>query len=385
MKLQAILLSFCILLMTTNCRYFAREKRNIPVSTDTLQTNVASSTASDASASEDAQVSAKDTTGNKVRFGVMVAKTEGRLITPERQAQIAKALGVNYMRARIDMQSWNGSNPLYNAYAAAGMKVLLNINYGVPRNAVGDHDPIPFPTDMESYSRSLNSILDKYKPEVVVIENEEDNPFYHTGTADDYIKQLETAIQIAHSKGLKVTNGGITVREVCLIIYDDLMQSGQKEKAMEFAEKAVPPAFLKRLNNMNNPQVQRQVEFGRKIIAAYKTLDLDYVNFHWYEPVQARTKAASPTASFNPEVFAYVVNYLKTKTGKPVLTNEFGVLNSSPELVKSILKAARDAQLSYAIFYSADGGEGKAVALQNAAGNLRENGVAFRDFVKEIR
>ena len=95
MKLQAILLSFCILLMTTNCRYFAREKRNIPVSTDTLQTNVASSTASDASASEDAQVSAKDTTGNKVRFGVMVAKTEGRLITPERQAQIAKALGVN--------------------------------------------------------------------------------------------------------------------------------------------------------------------------------------------------------------------------------------------------------------------------------------------------
>lgn len=384
MKLQAILLSLCILLMT-NCRYFGREKSGMPVSTDTLQTTVASSTGSDASVSDDPQVFSGDTANNKVRFGVMVAKTEGRLITPERQAQVAKALGVNYMRARIDIQSWNGSNPLYDAYAAAGMKVLLNINYGIPRNAVGDHDPIPFPTDMESYSRTVNSILDKYKPEVVVIENEEDNPFYHTGSADDYIKQLQTAIKIAHSKGLKVTNGGITVREVCLIVYDDLVQSGQKEKAMEFAEKAVPPAFLKRISNMNNPQIQRQVEFGRKIIAAYKTLDLDYVNFHWYEPVQARAKAASTTASFNPEIFAYVVNYLKTKTGKPVLTNEFGVLNNSPELVKGILKAARDAQLSYAIFYSADGGEGKAVALQNATGDLRENGVAFRDFVKQIR
>lgn len=384
MKLQAILLSVFILLMN-NCRYIDRERSNMPTGRDTAQTTVASSNGSDAPASDDAPVPVKDTAGNKVRFGVMISKSEGKLVTPERQAQVAKNLGVHYTRARIDLQAWNGSNSLYDAYAAAGLKVLLNINYGIPRNAMGDHDPIPFPTDMESYSKTVNSILDKYKPEVVVVENEEDNPFYHSGSADDYIKQLQTAIQIAHSKGLKVTNGGITVREVCLIIYDDLVQSGQKEKAMEFINKAVPPAFLKRINNMNNPQIQRQVEFGRKIIAAYKTLDLDYVNFHWYEPVQARTNAAAITADFKPEIFTYVVNYLKTKTGKPVLTNEFGVLNNSPELVKGILKAAYDAKLSYAIFYSADGGQGKAVALQNGAGDLRENGVAFRDFVKQIR
>ena len=136
---------------------------------------------------------------------------------------------------------------------------------------------------------------------------------------------------------------------------------------------------------MNNPQIARQVEFGRKILAAYKNLDLDYVNFHWYEPVQARANAAANTVKFSPEIFAYVADYLKKKTGKPVMTNEFGVLNSSPELVKGILKAAYDAKLSYAIFYSADGGQGKAVALQNASGDLRDNGVAFRDFVKQAR
>ena len=162
------------------------------------------------------------------------------------------------------------------------------------------------------------------------------------------------------------------------------MQHGQKEKAMDFVNKALPPALLKRLNNLDNPQVARQLEFGRKIIAAYKTLDLDYINFHWYEPVKARTKVASSNSEFNPEIFALVVDYLKTTTGKPVLTNEFGVLNSSPQLVKGVLQAARDAKLSYAIFYSADGGgEGKAVALQNATGDLRENGIAFRDFIKQ--
>ncbi|HEX5154349.1 MAG TPA: hypothetical protein VFW07_23035 [Parafilimonas sp.] len=318
-----------------------------------------------------------------VKFGVMVAKTEGKLIPPAQQVQVAKALGVQYIRGRIDIQGWSGSNAAYDTYTDAGLKVLLNINYGIPRSAAGDFAPVPFPTDMDGYSKSLNSILDKYKPEVVVIENEEDNPNYHAGSADDYVNQLKTAIQVAHSKGLKITNGGITVREVCLIIYDDYVQRGQKDKAMDFAKHVFPPVLLQRLNNPDNPTVARQLEFGRKIIAAYKTLDLDYINFHWYEPVRARGQAAEANGAFDPQAFAFVVNYLKTTTGKPVLTNEFGTFNTSPELTKNLLQAVKDGGLSYAIFYSADGGTGKAVALQNANGELRGNGIAFRDFVAQ--
>ncbi|MEP6683545.1 MAG: hypothetical protein ABJA35_09805 [Parafilimonas sp.] len=328
---------------------------------------------------------ANDSSENKTHFGVMVAKTEGNLIPPSQQVKVAKALGVNYIRARIDIDSWSGSNEGYDTYVAGGLKVLLNINSGIPRNAAGDHNPIPFPTDMAAYSKSLNSILDKYKPEVVVVENEEDNPNYHSGDADDYINELKTAIEIAHAKGLKVTNGGITFREVCLIVYDDMAQHGQKQKADEFAQKVFPPALLQRLNNASNPIVKKQLEFGRKIIAAYKTLDLDYVNFHWYEPIRSRGAQSVDIndTTVDPKVFSFVANYLKTTTGKPVLTNEFGVFNTSPSLVKGLLQAARNADLGYAIFYSADGGTGRAVALQNSLGELRSNGAAFRDFVKE--
>jgi len=259
----------------------------------------------------------------------------------------------------------------------------LNINAGIPRTATGDHNPLPFPTDMAAYSKTVNSILDKYKPEVVVIENEEDNPNYHSGSADDYINELKTGIQIAHSKGLKVTNGGITVREVCFIIYDDMMQHGDKQKAKDFAQRAFPDVFLNRINNVNNPQVAKQLEFGRKIFAAYKTLDLDYINFHWYEPVQARGQADKANGAFDPSVFSFVANYLKTATGKPIMTNEFGVFNTSADLTKNLLQTVSDNKLSYAIFYSADGGAGKAVALQNGLGELRDNGAAFRDFVKQ--
>ena len=340
-----------------------------------------------ANSSDNKIITATDTTNNRVEFGVMVAKTDGKQVSPDKQMQVAKALGVNYVRTKIDIQGWDGTSEAYEAATNAGLKVLLNINYGVPRNAAGEHDPVPFPTDMNAYTKSLNSILNKYKPELVVIENEEDNPNYHEGSADDYINQLKTAIPLVHSKGLKVANGGITVREICLIIVDDYMQRGEKEKAMNFAQKAFPANFAARLgtgNMMKNPQISRQVEFGRKIIEAYKTLDLDYVNFHWYEPVQARGKGQDASAvSFDPETFGFVVNYLKTKTGKPVMSNEYGVLETSAELVKSLLKAVKDNGLSYAIFYSADGGPGKAIALQNAGGDLRDNGKAFRDFIKQ--
>jgi hypothetical protein len=382
MKLQILLLSVFISSFNNNCK-LRTERSKMPVETDPGQAQT-SVTASDTFGIEkDTLDNETDTSAQAVHFGVMVSKTAGKAIPPERQTLVAKALGVNYMRARVDIKDWNGSNPAYDTYAGAGLKVLLNINYGIPRNELGEHDPIPFPTDMNAYSKVVNSVLDRYKPAVVVVENEEDNPFYHTGSADDYINMLKTAIQIAHSKGLKVTNGGITVREVCLIIYDDLVQRGEKQKAMDFISKAVPPAFLQRLNHLDNPQITRQIEFGRKILAAYKTLDLDYVNFHWYEPVRARANAAAGDVEFNPQIFSFVAHYLKEKTGKPVMTNEFGVLNASPDLVKNILRAVYDAKLSYAIFYSADGGEGKAVALQNAGGDLRENGMAFRDFIKQ--
>jgi hypothetical protein len=373
MKLQVVLFSVFTLLFNINCRSpFSKKHDNSPMP-DVVQ---------DTTGLPDTSLNPGGAANKTVHFGVMVSKTEGRAILPVQQAQVAKALGVKYIRCLENIQTWNGANPAYDAYTASGLKVLLNINYGVPRDAVGGHRPVPFPTDLKAYSETVNAVLDKYKPEVVVVENEEDNPLFHAGEAEDYIAELNTAIKIAHSKGLKVTNGGITVREVCLIIYDDYVQRGEKQKALDFAQSVFPGMLTKKIN-MNNPQITRQLEFGRKIIAAYKLLDLDYVNFHWYEPVLARMGSADVNADFDPKIFSFVVNYLKTATGKPVMTNELGVLNPSPDLVKSLLQTIRNNSLAYAIFYSADGGEGKAIALQNGSGGLRENGIAFRDFLSQ--
>ena len=221
---------------------------------------------------------------------------------------------------------------------------------------------------------------------MVVIENEEDNPFYHSGSADDYINELKTAITICHSKGLKVTNEReLTVREIMLLAFDDLMRSGKKQEAYDFAGRAFPQQYLNKLNNYEKlPMAQRALSFGRQVIEAYKTLDLDYVNFHWYEPVSARGKKdlnALNKEHIDPAVFNAVVNYLNSPHS-PVITNEFGVMNSSPTLIQELMQQVLNANMGYAIFYSGDGAGGSN-ALQNGNGSLRQAGEAVRDFIKK--
>jgi hypothetical protein len=391
MKLSTLLFSFIILPLFLQCNTTTSSKDHHKLLKQSHANKQRDSvSANDTNADP---VSDNNSPGTEIKqenhknpFGILVDRTDNTVISTDKKIQIAKALGFNYMRLRTDIDTYNGTINNYDDFASAGLKIILNINYGIPRNEMGEKQPVPFPTDLDAYGKTVSSILDKYKPELVVIENEEDNPFYHSGSADDYINELKTAITICHSKGLKVTNGGLTEREMMLLVFDDLMSNGKTQEAYDFANHAMPQQYLSKLNNYKKlPVVQRALTFGKAVIQAYKTLDLDYINFHWYEPSIARGKkndAALNVDHIDSTVFATVVNYLKRIAGKPVITNEFGVLNTSPTLIQELMEQVLNANMKYAIFYSGDGAGGS-IALQNGNGSLRQTGEAVRDFIKK--
>lgn len=388
MKLKAFFFSLVIFPLFIQCNGISRLKNhhgNTPKSKNSEQVAGDSDDplSSDTTLSNNIKFKIES---NKNPFGGLIDKTDNSAVPLDKKIQVAKTLGLNYIRLRADIDSWNGTINNYDDFAEAGFKIVLNINYGIPRNGFGEKQPVAFPTDLDAYSTTFTTILDKYKPALVVVENEEDNPGYHSGTADDYINELKTAISICHSKGLKVTNGGLTEREIMLLVYDDLMSSGKTQEAYDFAQRAIPQQYLSKLNNYQKlPAIQRALTFGKAVIQAYKTLDLDYVNFHWYEPSAARGRMnglALNTDHIDPAVFAAVINYLSRVTGKPVITNEFGVLNTSPTLITELMQKILDAKMDYAIFYSGDGAGGSK-ALQNGDGSLRETGEAVKKFISE--
>lgn len=318
-------------------------------------------------------------------FGVLCNSTAGGgPLSPQIRASLGKQLGVNYLRTGTMISKWTGSSPANDVFVKSGFKMVMNIN-NAPLG--GGLPPSPFPSDMVAYRKSVGEIMDKYPAEVVVIENEEANDKYYTGTPEEYLKMLTVAIDEAHKRGLRVANGGITSRELTILVWKDFMNRGMVKEANEFGKEAIPSNFLNDLPNLNgNPAMKARIADIEKLIAAYKSLPLDYVNFHWYEPINMRfAKNVAANASPDhvvPGAMEAVVNYLHNATGKPVMTNELGVVTESPNLVKEVLQEALNLKLPYVMFYSGSNDKtGGSMPIHSDNGTLLPNGIAYRDFI----
>ena len=319
-------------------------------------------------------------------FGVLTNTIGGGgPLSPQIRVKLATELGVPYMRTGTMITKWTGSSPANDVVVKAGFKMVMNINNS-PLG--GGLPPSPFPTDMVAYRKSISEIMDKYPAEVIVIENEEANDKYYTGNADQYLTMLSTAIEVAHSKGLRITNGGITSRELSVLVWKDYMKKGMTKEATAWGKACIPANFLSDLPDFshNTAMRDRLVEI-EKLLAAYKTMPLDYVNFHWYEPINLRFVKTFPADADLNHVVAgameAVVNYLHNATGKPIMTNEFGPVTSSPTLMTELMQEALNLKLPYAMLYSGDGDRiGATVPSHNNDGTLTPNGIAFRDFIK---
>lgn len=321
--------------------------------------------------------------GSRIPIGSLVNIPVSVPESQKKRMQAYSGLGAPYVRHTLTMQNWEGSNDFYDKLNAAGYKVLLNV-VATPQL----HSARPFPTDMVAYSKKLTEILDTYMPEVLVVENEEYNQNYYTGSMKEYLEILKTGINVAHAKGIKVTNGGLTARILTLLTYYDYRKRGLYKEAEDFAKRTQPPHILALLPDLSkNIGLSNGVKSMDTLVNAYKNMSLDYVNFHWYEPIANRNPRATTSEGIDnvdTKAIGEVVDYLRRATGKEVITNEIGQLNQSPLMVQSILEKCVSLQLPYIIWYSGDGeGPNNANALHNMDGTLRSNGQAFVNFIKQ--
>jgi hypothetical protein len=306
------------------------------------------------------------------KFGVLV---NGKM-NLNTKVSVAKDLGVSYIRDAVVLQNWEGDDESTDKFLNAGFKIILNVNWGQVAKGQGMREPVPFPTDTVEYKKILDKVLDKYKPEVVVVENEETTKNYHTGPIEDYINELAAATTVAHSKGLKITNGGITNRDLVLLVYYDYIERKMQREADDFANRCVKPQLLR------NPETPDIVAKAKKLIQAYKNIPLDYINIHLYEPVKNVAGGTDESVrTITPGAQKEIISYIERITGKRAMSNETGTRTSSPEVVTAVLQQLLQTDMAYVIWFSGDG-EGGSVALQNDDGSLRPNGVAFKNFME---
>lgn len=298
-------------------------------------------------------------------FGVMVGSP--LTMSVETKMQIAKSLGVTYYRPTAALFLDKPKSQCRECPAANqnGLRLILTV-----RNGGGRGTPSAPPANEQAYLNSTGRILDTYKPAVLVVENEENSmELFYSGTPAEYHRELTIACNLAHRKNIKCTNGGLVNSLVIGLVYDDYVQKGEKKQADAFLKKALAPEKIREFQSQQD-KIAMQLSRGKELLTGYKEAGADYVNFHWY--------------SDSPEALAEVKAYMERMTGLPAISNEMGQQqNTDPAQVTAIMQKVVELKLQIAVWYSIDTvTHGEAKGLTDRNGNLRENGIAFQQFIQ---
>lgn len=296
-------------------------------------------------------------------FGIMTWGNNNSI-----KMQIATDLGAKYYRPLAVILTNNPlSCPECQAAKDQGFKLILTIR----ANGGGGNPTMP-PTNWNAYRNKLSQVLDTYNPEILVIENEENSNLFYTGSPQQYLDELKIGCEIAHSKNIKCTNGGLVSKLVVILVSESYKPDANK--ADDYLRRALTPEDYTTVTaSIGAPLWLSQIQIGQALLAGYKANGADFVNFHWHQE--------------NAETIAEAVTYLATASqGLPVINNEISPQKSiSANQVTSFMQKVVDLHLPYAVWYSNDAdGIGGPTALTDRDGVLNDSGKAYQKFIKDL-
>jgi hypothetical protein len=206
---------------------------------------------------------------------------------------------------------------------------------------------------------TLDSLLTITTPDLLSIENEEGHQEYHKGTVYDYLNELNAAVVVSHAHHVPICNGGLT-QGVVFALRKWYADRGETD-SVTFLNTALS------LNPHNTSYSLQQEDWYIPLLAGIAASNVDYINYHWYEP--PRTDTFPTTTS---KVLGPLINYLRIITGKDVLTNESGCRNHSTALLKEMFHEITNGHSKWGIYYLGVG----ELAQPNEEG--------FKEFLNEL-
>jgi hypothetical protein len=323
------------------------------------------------------------------RLGVFVPRAER---APDAVAE-ADELGVDVMR--MEQQVGAPLNAPTRTFLRAGKAVVVVSKAG-PGTA---SQP---PADLGAYRADLAARLDEYRPPLLAIENEETAENFYAGTADQYLHQLWAAVEVAHGRGVQITNGGIPFVITALATWDDLRKHEGAAAADAYLDEAFDSSS-RRLDQLaaglrgypssagepyDDPSLSLPASLrtswrdGEHLFSAYGSdpgdVDIDVVNFHWYVTDEVDDRAGDADA------LRRTIDFVERTTGKRAVTNEIGQWGRSAEAVTRTLRVVVDQRhLPWVVWFDHDGDPADGLHDYDPddfvpARDLRPNGRAFR-------
>jgi len=291
----------------------------------------------------------------------------------------ARGLGVAWLRPpAVFVDRWQAGAtgaagapcPVCAMYARSDLKLALTVRNG--GRDTGTRQPSLPPTDLAAYRTALASVLDAWKPAMLVIENEENTPGLYADPSADfagYARELAAACAVSHQRGIPCANGGMTEETAAALTWMDFIDNQQPDLACDFAKRTFTAEISTALcaspdhKSLPAPLKASLIAPAMALLNIYRAAPIDAVNFHWF--------------GADARAFAEVIMALGHITGKPAMSNEIGQRSAAdPNDVRPLLRAAIAAHIKVAIWYSIDTSNTR--SLFEPDGRLRPAGWEFQ-------
>ncbi len=215
----------------------------------------------------------------------------------------------------------NGAGYSIQQVSDSGLDVELTFNY----NQIGVNNG--YATDSNSFKHDLLTTLASAiaKPKYITVRNEFSYwNYWDTSHIDRYVKnELNPAVHIGDSLGIIVGDGGYLPNMIYTLLkyYQDNSLTDSVTWLCDAT--GISPS------SPSSPAVQRTMRLYAYVLDSSE-LNADY-NQHWSEPLSGDTSITTTTG-----VLPVLINYVKSRTGKNNLTNEFHTDNHSETLLFSL-------------------------------------------------
>lgn len=290
-------------------------------------------------------------------------------LSPAQKAVIERdSFHVTHIRGGTVINSFTGVDKSFEIYTSYGLKTVWNINFTQQLNGIRDRT-----IDTTLFKNGISLFFRKYKPEVVVNENEIDNNLYYFGSVNGYLAELRILVDSAHKYGVKVADAGLHDDYLCWYVAKDY-QARKLTDSLNWWMSLTFNPMMKASWNGTKTSFSNHISFYDTLLSEMRNISIDYWNIHVYQD------SIPPNITL---IYLQTINNWGNRYfGKPMISNEFGLKNkSNPDAVTSMMMSFIILKIPYGIYFSGSGND-KAQSLLNPDGTVNSNGIAFRQIIK---
>ena len=244
-----------------------------------------------------------------------------RVISLEKRLELDRQFGMTWVRINSQAPPMGAKGMTtvdeIAAYHEKGFKILLTVTNSDLEK--GDASPAQF----DRYVTALKEEIGEYHPEIVIVENEIDNPPNRL-SAESYLKQLKASCQVAHANGASCTDGGMTAKMMIALLVDDDFSKGNTKQAEQDAGYLwlwyrKPDNFRGTTSEIKDFLHQAGVPRARAITEGLKVNNADLIDLHWYV-----RPSNSITDSEQTDLLRRIIQVMKSHSGLPIVSGEVG-------------------------------------------------------------